>query len=89
MRKNFAVFSHTMKPNKIIISITFIFYFLSSARLIKALHKDCAEYFEGFLLPDSYNPNVPPKVENFTINNHIFVREITMVGIPCHINVYS
>ena len=89
MRNNFTVFSHTMKPNKVITSITFIFYFLSSARLIKALHKDCADYFEGFLLPDTYNPNVPPNVENFTINSHIFVREITKVAISYHINVNS
>ena len=85
-----------MKSEKI---VTVIVYFLSSSRFIEALHKSCADYFEGFWLPDSYNPNIPPnptnstnstnggQVENFTIHDHIFVKEITKVAIPYHINV--
>jgi hypothetical protein len=92
--KFFPVFLHTMKAEKIFINITFVVFFLLSSHLIEALHKDCADHFEGFSLPDSYNPNIPPnssrnddQVENFTIKDYIFVKEITKVAIPYNINV--
>ena len=60
--------------------LTMICSVLFSTHPINALHKDCVDYFEGFSLPIAYNPNIPPHVENFTIRENIFVKEITKVG---------
>ena len=46
-----------------------------------ALHESCSKYFEGFSLPEKYNPNAPPDVQELTIKNKIIVREILKVNL--------
>ena len=46
-----------------------------------ALHESCFKYFDGFSLPQSYNPNSAPNLKNFTIVNKIVVKEIVKVSV--------
>ena len=46
-----------------------------------ALPESCNAYFEGFSLPDTYNPHFPPQTEDLIIRDVIFVKEITKVSL--------
>ena len=60
----------------IIISIVSVFCILG---LTQALHESCSKHFEGFNLPENYNPNAPPDVQPFVITSKTIVREIVKV----------
>ena len=66
---------------KLFLRIIFVLQFFWEHKLVFALHESCSGYFDGFSLPEDYNPNAPPDTANLDIKNEIIVREISNVSI--------
>ena len=71
-----------MRPASIIIVSIVVVFCIPD--LTYALQESCSKYFEGFDLPENYNPNTPPDEKPFTITSKIIVREIVKVIINAY-----